>query len=210
MSAWDPPRLGGYLPQKMKRFSPKKRHDMRSFHGISFSDSEKLSNLSQDLENLDSIDLALLDAVQRDGRLPVVELAKRINLSPTPCTLRLRRLEQDGIISGYHARLNPAALGQDLMVFVTVSLKATDEATLKAFNTAVRPVQQILECHMVGGGFDYLLKIRVRDMAEYRSILGGVLGGLPMVEGTHSYFVMEEVKESPLIPLPTRSKDRPR
>lgn len=183
---------------------------MRSFHGISFPDSEKLSNLSQDLENLDSIDLALLDAVQRDGRLPVVELAKRVNLSPTPCTLRLRRLEQDGIISGYHARLNPAALGQDLMVFVTVSLKATDEATLKAFNAAVRPVQQILECHMVGGGFDYLLKIRVRDMVEYRSILGGVLGGLPMVEGTHSYFVMEEVKESPLIPLPTRSKDRPR
>lgn len=160
------------------------------------------------LENLDSIDLALLDAVQEDGRMAVVELAKRINLSPTPCTLRLRKLEQDGVISGYHARLNPAALGQALMVFVTVSLKATDEATLKAFNTAVRPVKQILECHMVGGGFDYLLKIRVRDMAEYRDILGGVIGALPMVEGTHSYFVMEQVKESPLLPIPSKSKDR--
>lgn len=160
------------------------------------------------LENLDSIDLALLDAVQKDGRLPVVELAKRINLSPTPCTLRLRKLEQDGVISGYHARLNPAALGQALMVFVTVSLKATDEATLKAFNAAVKPVKQILECHMVGGGFDYLLKIRVRDMGEYRDILGGVIGALPMVEGTHSYFVMEQVKESPLLPIPPKSKDR--
>ncbi len=159
------------------------------------------------LEDLDSIDLALLDALQTDGRLPVVELAKRISLSPTPCTLRMRKLEQDGVISGYHARLNPMALGQELMVFVTVSLKATDEATLKAFNAAVKPVKQILECHMVGGGFDYLLKIRVRGMGEYRDILGGVVGTLPMVESTHSYFVMEEVKESPLLPVP-KSKDR--
>ena len=159
------------------------------------------------LANLDLIDLILLDALQSDGRLPVVELAKRINLSPTPCTLRMRKLEQDGVISGYHARLNPAALGQALMVFVTVSLKATDEATLKAFNAAVKPVKPILECHMVGGGFDYLLKIRVRDMAEYRDILGGVIGTLPMVESTHSYFVMEEVKESPLLPIP-KPRDR--
>lgn len=159
------------------------------------------------VEILDSIDLALLDALQGTGRLPVVELAKRVNLSPTPCTLRMRKLEQDGVISGYHARLNPSALGQALLVFVTVSLKATDESTLKAFNAAVKPVKQILECHMVGGGFDYLIKIRVRDMAEYRDILGGVIGALPMVENTNSYFVMEEVKESPLLPIP-KPKDR--
>jgi len=159
------------------------------------------------LENLDSIDFALLEALQSQGRLPVVELAKRINLSPTPCTLRMRKLEQDGVISDYHAKLNPAVLGQALLVFVTVSLKATYEATLKAFNAAVKPVKQILECHMVGGGFDYLIKIRVRDMAEYRDILGGVIGALPMVESTHSYFVMEEVKESPLLPIP-KPKDR--
>ena len=159
------------------------------------------------VENLDSTDLAILDALQNNGRLSLVELAKRINLSATPCTLRMRKLEQDGVITGYHAKLDPASLGQALMVFVTVSLKATDEATLKAFNAAVKPVKPILECHMVGGGFDYLLKIRVRDMAEYRDILGGVIGALPMVESTHSYFVMEEVKESPLLPIP-RLKDR--
>jgi Lrp/AsnC family leucine-responsive transcriptional regulator len=151
--------------------------------------------------DLDSIDLAILAALQDNARLSVVDLAKRVNLSPTPCTLRLRRLESEGVIAGYHARLDPKALGHALMVLVTVSLKSTDEAMLKAFNAAVRPVKQILECHMVGGGFDYLLKIRVRDMGEYRTILGGVLGALPMVESTHSYFVMEEVKETSQLAL---------
>lgn len=168
-----------------------------------------MPQISAKVETLDPVDLAMLDALQSDGRLSVVALSRRINLSPTPCTLRMRKLEQDGIFSGYHARLNPAALGQALMVFVTVSLKATDEATLKSFNEAVRPVKQILECHMVGGGFDYLLKIRVRDMGEYRDILGGVIGALPMVESTHSYFVMEEVKESHVLPIPRpKAKER--
>ena len=164
--------------------------------------------------NIDSTDLAILAALQENARLSVVELARRVHLSPTPCTLRIRRLEKLGVIGGYHARLDAGALGQALMVFVTVTLKATDEATLKAFNAAVRPVSQILECHMVGGGFDYLLKIRVRDMAEYRAILGGIIGALPMVEGTHSYFVMEEVKETSRLHLPAKTpnktKDRAR
>ena len=158
-------------------------------------------------ENLDFIDLQLLTTLQNEARIPVVELAKKVNLSATPCTLRMRRLEQEGVIVGYHARLNPEALNQALMVFVTVSLKATDEASLKAFNAAVKPVKQILECHMLGGGFDYLLKIRVRDMPEYREILGSTIGALPMIESTHSYFVMEQVKESPLLPIP-RLRDR--
>jgi len=158
-------------------------------------------------ENLDFIDLQLLATLQNEGRIPVVDLAKKVNLSATPCTLRMRRLEQEGVIIGYHARINPVALNQALMVFVTVSLKATDEASLKAFNAAVKPVRQILECHMLGGGFDYLLKIRVRDMPEYREILGSIIGALPMIENTHSYFVMEQVKESPLLPIP-KSKDR--
>jgi Lrp/AsnC family transcriptional regulator, leucine-responsive regulatory protein len=150
---------------------------------------------------LDDVDLQILDQLQLDGRLPVIELSKRVNLSPTPCSLRMRRMESDGVIRGYHARLNPTAIGQALMVFVSVKLRATDEKTLEKFNAAVKPVRQILECHMVGGGFDYLLKIRVRDMSEYREILGGVIGTLPMVEGTHSYFVMEEVKESNILPI---------
>ena len=149
----------------------------------------------------DRTDLKLIELLQANARSPVVELAKKVNLSPTPCTLRIRRLEKLGAITGYHARISPQAVNQKLMVFVTVKLKATDEKTLEKFNGAVKPVKQILECHMVGGGFDYLLKIRVRDMNEYRAILGGVLGNLPMVEATHSYFVMEEVKESPVLPI---------
>ena len=165
--------------------------------------------MDRSLVNLDAVDLAILAALQENARMPVVELAKRVNLSPTPCTLRIRRMEQDGIITGYHARLDPKALGHALMVFVTVSLKSTDEKTLRGFNAAVKPVKQILECHMVGGGFDYLLKIRVRDMGEYREILGGVLGALPMVESTHSYFVMEEVKEQPFLDVSRPREPRP-
>ena len=157
----------------------------------------------------DETDFAILDQLQRDARLSVTEMSKRVNLSPTPCTLRMRRLETDGVIKGYHARVSPAALNAALLVFVTVKLRATDEATLAAFNTAVKPVRQILECHMTGGGFDYLLKIRVKDMGEYREILGGVIGQLPMVEGTHSYFVMEEVKETSLLAIPRHRAPAP-
>jgi Lrp/AsnC family transcriptional regulator, leucine-responsive regulatory protein len=153
---------------------------------------------------LDSVDVSIIAQLQNEARLSVTELSQRVNLSATPCTLRMRRLEREKVLLGYHARVAPAALGAALLVFVTVKLKATDEATLATFNAAVKPVQQILECHMTGGGFDYLLKIRVRDMAEYREILGGIIGQLPMVEGTHSYFVMEEVKETNLLAVPRK------
>ena len=98
--------------------------------------------------------MQILDTLQSDGRLPVVDLTRKVNLSTTPCTLGMRKLEQDGVIFGYHAHINPSALHQALMVFMNVSLKATDEASLKAFNAAVKPGKQILECHMLGGGFD--------------------------------------------------------
>jgi Lrp/AsnC family leucine-responsive transcriptional regulator len=159
------------------------------------------------MAELDSIDLSIIAQLQQDARLSVTDMSRRVNLSATPCTLRMKRLEREKVILGYHARVAPAALQAALLVFVTVKLKATDEATLAAFNVAVKPVKQIMECHMTGGGFDYLLKIRVRDMAEYREILGGVIGQLPMVEGTHSYFVMEEVKETAVLPIP--AGDRP-
>ena len=161
------------------------------------------------IADTDQTDVQILEALQSDGRMPITELSRRVNLSATPCTLRMKKLEQTGVILGYHARISPKAMNIALLVFVTVKLRSTDEATLRAFNTAVKPVKQILECHMTGGGFDYLLKIRVRDMVEYRQILGGVIGELPMVEGTHSYFVMEEVKETTLLSIP-RTKDNSR
>jgi Lrp/AsnC family leucine-responsive transcriptional regulator len=97
-------------------------------------------------------------------------------------------------------------LGLDLLVFIEVTLKETGEQTLQAFNAAIRAVPHILECHMIGGNFDYLLKARVSDMPEYRALLGNEIGSLPMVQSTHSYFVMEEVKDIGMLPLkPVRS-----
>lgn len=152
----------------------------------------------------DSTDLQILRELQTDGRMPIAELSKKVNLSQTPCSMRLRKLEKAGVIEAYRAHLSPRAMQMALLVFVTVKLRSTDEVTLRAFNAAIKPLPQVLECHMTGGGFDYLLKIRVRDMADYRQVLGGVIGSLEMVEGTHSYFVMEEVKETTLLPIPNK------
>ncbi|MCB1471909.1 MAG: Lrp/AsnC ligand binding domain-containing protein [Rhodobiaceae bacterium] len=153
-------------------------------------------------EEIDATDLAILSALQSDARITLTELAKAVNLSPTPCAVRMRRLERDGYIRGYHARLDPVRLGRGMLVYVQVTLHNSDEATLAAFNAAISKMPEALECHMVGGGFDYLIKLRVRDMKDYRAILGGAIGALPAVAATHSYFVMEEVKSTSLLPLP--------
>jgi len=150
---------------------------------------------------LDKTDRAILELLQGDARLTTVELARRINLSTTPCANRIRRLEDAGIICGYHARLNPTLLARSMLVFVQVTLHNTDEATLRSFNEAMLAEPEVLECHMVGGGFDYLIKLRVDDMPAYRDFLAGVLAAMETVENTHSYFVMEEVKETMLLPL---------
>ena len=155
---------------------------------------------------LDNYDLKILDILQSDGRASVSDISRRISLSVTPVAQRLRRLETTGQITGYRAIVSPRMLGLDLHVFIQVTLKETDEKTLQAFNRAISLVSHILECHMVGGDFDYLVKARVRDMSEYRNLLGGEIGSLPMVQGTHSYFVMEEVKDNGALPLkPVRS-----
>ncbi len=147
-------------------------------------------------EKLDSYDCALLDALQKDGRISIADLSKKIHLSATPCTTRLRRLEKLGIIEGYFARLAPTMLSNGLLAFLQVRLSATDEPTLTSFNRAVLNIPQIQECHMVGGGFDYLLKVRVKDMEAFRYFLARVISRLPEIENTHSYFVMEQVKET--------------
>jgi len=147
-------------------------------------------------EKLDKYDLAILRVLQRDGRLSISELSKRIHLSATPCTSRLRRLEKLGYIDGYHAHLSPTLLDNGLLAFLQVRLSSTDENTLSSFNRAVVNIPQVQECHMVGGGFDYLLKVRVKDMDAFRYFLARVISRLPEIENTHSYFVMEQVKET--------------
>ncbi|SUE63343.1 Lrp/AsnC ligand binding domain-containing protein [Roseomonas gilardii] len=145
---------------------------------------------------MDEIDKRLLRLLQRDGRMTNVELARQAHLSPPATHERIRRLQQEGVIEGYSVRLNAGKLQRALLIFVEVTLDRTSARVFEDFGAAVRRTPEIMECHMVAGGFDYLIKVRVRDMAAYRHFLGTVLVGLPGIRQTHTYTVMEEVKST--------------
>nr|WP_315427282.1 Lrp/AsnC ligand binding domain-containing protein [uncultured Albidiferax sp.] len=146
--------------------------------------------------DLDRIDLKILDFLQEDGRISNLKLAEKVALSPTAVLARVQRLTKDGYILGYEARLNPLQLGASMMVFVEVLLDRTTPNVFDAFKVAVQVRPEIMECHMVAGGFDYLLKTRMADMLAYREFAGTVLWQLPGVRETRTYAVMEEVKNS--------------
>jgi len=154
---------------------------------------------------MDRIDRSILTELQDNGRLTNVELARRVNLSPTPCLERVRRLERDGIIQGYAARLKPSKLDLGLAVFVQVTLDRTTSDVFAKFQAAVAEIDAIVECHMVAGGFDYLLKVRVADMEAFRGFLGEVINNLPGISSTTTYVVMEAVKEGEKLPIPAKS-----
>ena len=145
---------------------------------------------------LDRIDRKILQALQADGRISNLKLAEVVTLSPTAVLARVQRLTKEGVIQGYEARLDPVKLGLGLMVFVEVLLDKTTPNMFEAFKAAVQVRPEIMECHMVAGGFDYLLKTRVADMSAYRAFAGSVLWQLPGVRETRTYPVMEEVKHS--------------
>lgn len=153
------------------------------------------------LTGLDRIDLRILDVLQRDGRLSNLKVAEAVALSPTAVLARVQRLARDGYILGYEARLNPAQLGAGMLVFVEVLLDRTTPNVFEAFKAAVQVYPEIMECHMVAGGFDYLLKTRMADMQAYRHFAGTVLWQLPGVRETRTYAVMEEVKSTTRLPL---------
>lgn len=151
---------------------------------------------------LDLVDRMILRQLQANARLSNVELSRRVNLSPTPCLERVRRLEREGYISDYVALLEPSKLGSGLLIFVEVTLDRTTEKAFGHFKESVLGLPEVLECHMVAGGFDYLVKVRVSDMEEYRQFLGERLAELPGVRQTHTYVVMEEVKSTTFIRVP--------
>lgn len=150
---------------------------------------------------LDRIDLKILALLQDDGRLTNLKLAEQVGLSPTAVLARTQRLQREGYITGFEARLDPHKLGRGLLVFVEVLLDRTTPNVFEAFKAAVQVRDEILECHMVAGGFDYLLKTRMADMAAYRAFAGSVLWQLPGVRETRTYAVMEEVKDSSRLPI---------
>ncbi|SCC91806.1 DNA-binding transcriptional dual regulator, leucine-binding [Thiomonas sp. X19] len=145
---------------------------------------------------LDRVDRRILALLQGDGRMSNLALAQAVHLSPTAVLERVRRLVREKFILGYEARLNPQKLSAALLVFIEVVLDRTTPDVFEQFKTAVQARPEIMECHMVAGGFDYLLKTRVADMPAYREFLGSVLLSLPGVRETHTYAVMEEVKNS--------------
>lgn len=158
--------------------------------------------MASETKPLDRIDHNILRLLQEHGRLSNVDLAKRVNLSPTPCLERVRRLERAGYITGYRAELDPVMLDQALTVFVQMTLDRTTPDVFDLFKAKVQDLHEVVECHMVAGGFDYLLKIRVRDMTAFRHFLGEQLTNLPGVLTTHTYVVMEGVKEGNLVNVP--------
>ncbi|MBB6576295.1 Lrp/AsnC ligand binding domain-containing protein [Comamonas odontotermitis] len=147
-------------------------------------------------EDLDRMDLRILAVLQRDGRISNLKLAEAVALSPTAVLARVQRLTKDGYIAGYEARLNPQKLGAAMLVFIEILLDRTTPNVFEEFKAAVQVRPEIMECHMVAGGFDYLVKIRVADMNHYRTFAGEVLWQLPGVRETRTYAVMEEVKSS--------------
>jgi len=150
---------------------------------------------------LDKTDAKILRALQADGRMSNLRLAEHVHLSPTSTGERLKRLQRVGFVEGYGARLNPHRLGLGLLVFVEVLLDKTTPDVFERFSRAIRLAPEVLECHMVAGGFDYLVKARVADMTAYRRFLGESLLALPGVRETRTYAVMEEVKRDAPLPV---------
>ena len=144
---------------------------------------------------LDRIDREILDVLAHDGRISMTELGARVGLSKTPVTARVRRLEADGVITGYRAELSPGKLGLAHIAFLEIRLSDTREQALAAFNAAVRRIAEVEECHMIAGGFDYLVKVRTHDITAYRQVLSEQISRLPHVASTATYVSMEAVRD---------------
>jgi Lrp/AsnC family leucine-responsive transcriptional regulator len=147
------------------------------------------------IQDLDAYDRAILKTLERNGRITVTELADRVGLSKTPCQIRMKRLESRGYIKGYAAIMDYGLLDTNHIAFVQVRLSDTRAAALQAFNKAVAEVSEIEECHMMAADFDYILKVRTKDIASYRAVLGETISELPYVASTSTFVCMEAVKE---------------
>ncbi len=157
----------------------------------------RLDNVS--IDGLDDFDRKILHVISTNARITVTDLAQKIGLSKTPCHARLKRLENEGYILGYRALIDPVRLGLDHIAFVEVKLSDTRAKALSEFNTAVIGLAEVEQCHMIAGGFDYLLKVRTPNIADYRRLLGETLSALPHVSQTSTYVSMEAVKETTVL-----------
>jgi Lrp/AsnC family leucine-responsive transcriptional regulator len=150
------------------------------------------------MADLDRIDQSIIRELQKNSRITVTELASRVGLSKTPCQVRMRRLEEQGYITGYTALVNQTKLGLSHIAFAQVTLNDTSSTALAAFNNSVKQIAAVEQCHMIAGNFDYLLKVRTRNMQEYRQVLGEEISALPHVLQTSTFVVMENVRDAGL------------
>jgi Lrp/AsnC family leucine-responsive transcriptional regulator len=150
---------------------------------------------------LDRVDVKILRALQAEGRLTNAELAARVNVSAATCHRRTQRLFEEGYITGVRAEIAPVAVGLGALVMVGVVLDRSTPESFGAFEAAVLELKEVLDCNLVAGDFDYLLKIRVRDMADFNKLHGQKLIALPGVRQTRTFFVMKEVKENARLPF---------
>lgn len=148
------------------------------------------------MRKLDRTDYMILDILQKDGRIAISELASKVNLSTTPCSERVKRLERDGVITGYYARLNPSYVERNLLVFLEIKLSAKSGDVFDNVAINLADIPEVLECHLISGEFDYLVKARLKEMGAYRRLLADILKKLPASASSHSYIVMEEIKET--------------
>ncbi|MDF1619021.1 Lrp/AsnC family transcriptional regulator [Pseudothioclava nitratireducens] len=153
--------------------------------------------------DLDSYDRKILSLLTRDARMPVAQISQQIGLSKTPVAARIKRMEESGLIAGYRAILSTVQLGLSHIAFVEVKLTDTRESSLRAFNAAVKKVPEIAECHMIAGGYDYLLKVRTSSIEAYRIVMGQQISALPHVLTTSTYVAMETVVEQTNPPMST-------
>ena len=157
--------------------------------------------MKRQLPKLDATDRKILAALQREGRLSNADLAERINLSPSACHRRVARLEAEGVIRGYAALLEPKAAGRRSTVFVEIKLSGQTTELLDAFETAVARIPDVMECHLMAGAADYLLKISAKDPEDFARIHREALAQLPGVAQMQSSFSLKVVRSTTALPL---------
>lgn len=157
-----------------------------------------MTDETQKSGQLDIFDHRIIDILMMDGRIPVTELAARVGLSKTPCQNRMKRLIDEGYITGFRAVVDPVKLGLDHIAFAEVKLSDTREQALEEFNRGVRRIKEVEECHMIASSFDYLLKVRTADIRKYRIVLGEKISSLPHVASTSTFVAMEAIKDGAL------------
>jgi Lrp/AsnC family leucine-responsive transcriptional regulator len=145
---------------------------------------------------LDAIDRNILNVLQTDGRISNLDLAERVGLSPTPCSRRVKRLEESGVISGYTARVDPAALEQAISVMITVRLSQQSPADIESFITTVHSLPEITECVLVTGNLDYVLRVRARDVEALKDFVLTKLKAIPSLSETTTMLILETVKST--------------